>query len=83
MGVEGSLEARDGRHGGEGLLDRCGEHRGSLHRQPHHPCQRGAAFVGFDGLKRVEETKVHAAVTEGSLPVVMRVGSGREHGGRS
>ncbi len=39
-------------------------------------------LVGFDGHKRIKGTKVHAVVTEQSLPVAVAIGSGREHEGR-
>ena len=39
-------------------------------------------MIGFDGHKRIKVTKVHAAVTEESLPVAVMVGLAREHEGR-
>ena len=39
-------------------------------------------MVGFDGYKKIKGTKIHAAVAEGSLPIAVAIGSGREHKGR-
>jgi transposase len=38
-------------------------------------------MVGFDGHKRIEGTKIHAAVAEGSLPVAVMISAGNIHEG--
>jgi transposase len=38
-------------------------------------------MIGYDGHKRVDGTKVHAAVTEGSLPVAVMISAGNIHEG--
>jgi transposase len=39
-------------------------------------------LIGYDGHKRINGTKIHAVVTERSLPVTVAIGSAREHEGR-
>lgn len=39
-------------------------------------------MIGFDAHKRVDGTKIHAAVNEQSLPVSVAIGRGSEHEGR-
>lgn len=58
------------------------EHGDPLHRQRHHPGQKGSDGIGYDGHKRVVGMKVHAAVTEGSLPVGMMVSPANINEGR-
>ena len=36
-------------------------------------------MIGYDGHKRINGTKIHAVVTERSLPVSVTIGSAREH----
>ncbi len=38
-------------------------------------------MVGFDGHKRIEGTKIHAAVAEGSLPVAVTISAANIHEG--
>jgi transposase len=38
-------------------------------------------MVGFDGHKRIEGTKIHAVVAEGSLPVVVTISPANIHEG--
>jgi hypothetical protein len=38
-------------------------------------------MVGFDGHKRLEGTKIHAAVAEGSLPVAVTISAANIHEG--
>jgi transposase len=38
-------------------------------------------MVGFDGHKRIEGTKIHAAVAEGSLPVAVTISPANIHEG--
>ena len=38
-------------------------------------------MVGFDGHKRVQGTKIHAAVAEGSLPVAVAISPANVHEG--
>jgi transposase len=39
-------------------------------------------LIGFDAHKRVNGTKIHAAVNEQSAPVAVAIGEGDEHEGR-
>jgi len=39
-------------------------------------------LIGYDAHKKVKGTKVHAAVTDNSLPVAIEIGSADQHEGR-
>ena len=39
-------------------------------------------MIGFDAHKRVDGTKIHAAVNERSAPIAVAIGEGDEHEGR-
>ena len=39
-------------------------------------------MIGYDGHKRINGTKIHAVVTEQSLPVYVTISAAREHEGR-
>ena len=39
-------------------------------------------MIGFDAHKKVDGTKIHAAVNEQSAPVAVTIGKGSEHEGR-
>ena len=47
----------------------------------HDARQKGGDCIGNDGHKRVEGTKIHAAVTEGSLPVAAMISPANIHEG--
>ncbi len=38
-------------------------------------------MIGYDGHKKIEGTKIHAAVTEGSLPVTVMISAANIHEG--
>jgi hypothetical protein len=54
----------------------------TLNRQHDDSCEKGGALIGYDGHKRINGTKIHAIVTERSLPVAVTIGSAGEHEGR-
>lgn len=70
-----------GRAGGEGILGWCDRRGLPLGRQLYGACQKGGGLIGFDGHKKIEGTKIHVAVTEGSLPVAVMISRANIHEG--
>lgn len=54
----------------------------SIDSERHHTGQKGGRLIGFDAHKKVNGTKIHAAVNEESAPIAVTIGKGSEHEGR-
>jgi transposase len=76
------MEADDGRPGSQGILVWGGQDGSPLRRQLHGGSEKGGTIIGYDAHKRVNGTKIHAAVTDKSLPVAIAIGPADQHEGR-
>jgi len=65
----------------KGILD--GDHRYGipLGRQLDRARQKGGEKIGYDGHKKIKGTKIHAAVTQGSFPVIVMISPANIHEG--